>query len=103
MTGVLTPGPIRSIRAPSSGNEGRGTKGRGDLTRVIVLVIAAQVSAALVLTGMYPLVVNIVAGLFILIVLPVMLVNAKINWPESIKPHEALVYSLALVVLGFML
>jgi uncharacterized membrane protein len=93
----ITSGSIRSIRVPPS-----GTEGRGDLAPVIVLVIAAQVSAALVLTGMCPLVVNIVAGLFLLIALPVMLVNAKINWPESTKLHEALVYSLALVVLGIM-
>lgn len=97
MIGVITSGSIRSIRVRPS-----GTEGPGDLVPVIVLVIAAQVSAALVLTGMCPLVVNIVAGLFLLIALPVMLVNAKINWPESIKLHEALVYSLALVVLGIM-
>lgn len=102
MTAVIESGSIRSIPVPPSGTKDRGTKGRGELIPVIVLVIAAQVSAALVLTGMCPLVVNIVAGLFLLIVLPVMLVNAKINWPESIKPHEALVYSLALVVLGIM-
>jgi uncharacterized membrane protein len=98
MIGVIAPGSIRSIRVPPSGTKGRGTKGRGDL----VLVIVAQASAALVLTGMCPLVVNIVAGLFLLIALPVMLVNAKINWPESTKLHEGLVYSLALVVLGIM-
>ncbi len=98
MIDVIAPGSIRSIRVPPSGTIGRGTKGRGDL----VLVVAAQASAALVLTGMCPLVVNIVAGLFLLIVLPVMLVNAKINWPQSTKLHEGLVYSLALVVLGII-
>jgi uncharacterized membrane protein len=93
MIGVITSGSIRSIGLRPS-----GTEGRGDL----VLVIAAQLSAALVLTGMCPLVVHIVAGLFLLIVLPVMLVNAKINWPENTKLCEALVYSLALVMLGIM-
>lgn len=96
MIGVITSGSVRSIRVRPS-----GTSGRGDLV-LVGLVIAAQVSAALVLTGICPLVVNIVAGLFLLIVLPLMLVNAKINWPESTTLHETLVYSLALVVLGIM-
>ena len=97
MIGVLSPGSIRSTPVTPSGNNGRS-----DLIQVVALVIAAQVSAALVLTGICPFVLNVAAGLFLLIVLPVMLVHAKINWPDSIKPYEALVYSLAMVILGIM-
>ena len=90
MINTVTPRPTRV--AP------RGTESRGDL----ILVVAAPVSAALVVTGTCPLLLHLVAGLFLLIVLPVVLVNAKINWPESTKLHESLLYSLALVVLGLM-
>ena len=96
MIGVITSGSIGSTRSRL-----RALKASGP-SPVIVLVVAAPVSAALVVTGMCPLVVHIVAGLFVLIVLPVVLVNAKINWPESTKLHESLLYSLALVVLGLM-
>jgi uncharacterized membrane protein len=76
----------------------RGTENRGYL----ILVVAAAISAALVLSGAGPVILRFVAGLFLLIVLPVVLVNAKIDWPESTKLHESLLYSLALVVLGLM-
>ena len=78
MINTVTPRPTRV--AP------RGTESRGDL----ILVVAAPVSAALVVTGTCPLLLHLVAGLFLLIVLPVVLVNAKINWPESTKLHESL-------------
>jgi uncharacterized membrane protein len=68
----------------------------------LFLVIAAPISAALVLTGTCPPILHIAAGLFLLFGLPVALVNAKINWPESTKLHEALLYSLALVLLGII-
>jgi uncharacterized membrane protein len=68
----------------------------------LILATAAFVSAARVLTGADPVIWQVVAGLLVLIVLPVVLVNAKINWPESTKLHESLLYSLALVVLGLM-
>jgi uncharacterized membrane protein len=83
----------RSIRVAP-----RDTKGRGDL----VLIVAAPICAAVVLTGEGPLILRIVAGVVVLILLPVLLVNAKINWPEGTKLHESLLYSLAAVVLALM-
>lgn len=59
-------------------------------------------SAALILTPACPPVLRIVAGLFFLIAAPVMLLMAKINWPESIKVHESFLYSLGLTILGLM-
>ena len=58
--------------------------------------------AAVALVGAGPIVLRVVAGLGVLIVFPVVLVNAKINWPESTKLHESLLYSLALVIIGLM-
>ncbi|MEB4210081.1 DUF2206 domain-containing protein [Mycobacterium sp. 94-17] len=96
MTAVIV---RHSTRVPSPQiKAGGGPKGLGEL----ILAIAAVVAAALVLTGIWPLAVNVVAGLFLLIVLPVMLVNAKINWPEGTEIRESLAYSLALVLLGIM-
>ena len=73
-------------------------RGRGG----IVLALATAASAVVVLVGAGPLILRLVAGLFLVICVPVLLVNAKIGWPESTKPHESLLYSLALVVLGLM-
>jgi len=75
----------------------RSTESRG-----VVLVIAATAAAPVVLAGAGPLIVRFVAGVFVLIVLPVLLVNAKINWPQSTRLLESLLYSLALVVLGLL-
>jgi uncharacterized membrane protein len=83
----------RMMRVPP-----RSTEGRGGL----VLVAAAAAAAAPVLTGAGPLILRFAAGLFLLIVLPVLLVNAKINWPRRTRLLESLLYSLALVVLGLM-
>ena len=91
--------PIKLPTPPSTRVSPRGTQGRGDL----FLVAASPLCAALVLTGAGPLLLHVVAGLFLLIVLPVVLVNAKINWPDGTKLHESLLYSLATVVLGLML
>ena len=85
--------PSRPIQVPP-----RRTGSRSGL----ILATSAFVSAASVLTGAGPLIWQVVAGLFVLFVLPVVLVNAKINWPESTKLHESLLYSLALIVLGLM-
>jgi uncharacterized membrane protein len=83
----------RPIRVPPHGTENRGYR---------ILVVAAAISAALVLSGAGPVILRVVVGLLLLIVLPVVLVNAKINWPEGTERHESLLYSLALVVLGLM-
>lgn len=77
----------------------RGTKSFSDLP----LIVGVPVAAAVVLMGAGPSVLQAAAGLFMLIVLPVQLLAAKINWPEGVKLYESLLYSLALVVLGLML
>jgi uncharacterized membrane protein len=89
---IIVPSPRRT-RLPS-----RHTGSYDELA----LVIGVPVSAALVLFGAGPPIVRLIVGLFVLIALPVMLVNAKINWPRGIQLHESLLYSLALVVLGLM-
>ena len=69
----------------------------------LCMLLAATGSAFVVATGMGPLMVHVVAGLFLLIVIPVVLVNAKVDWPDGVKLHESLLYSLALVLLTVML
>ena len=68
----------------------------------MLVPVAVAVSAVVLLIGAGPLILHLVAGLFLVIYVPVVLVNAKINWPESTKLHESLLYSLALVLLGLM-
>ena len=75
---------------------------RSNESRGVILVIAATAAAPVVLAGAGPLILRFVAGVFVLIVLPVLLVNAKINWPQSTRLLESLLYSLALVVLGLL-
>src|SRR5258705_9618455 len=74
--------------------------GRG---KDVVFALATIACAAVVLLGAGPLILRVVAGMFITICVPVILVNAKVNWPESTKVHEALLYSLALVLIGLMI
>lgn len=69
----------------------------------VVFALATIASAAVVLLGAGPLILRVVAGVLVTICVPVVLVNAKVNWPESTKVHEALLYSLALVVVGLMM
>jgi uncharacterized membrane protein len=69
----------------------------------LVFALATIACAAVTLLGAGPLILRLIAGMFIAICVPVVLVNAKVNWPESTKVHEALLYSLALVVLGLMI
>jgi uncharacterized membrane protein len=90
---MITVARARSVRVPPG-----GPKSRGDL----ILIAATPVSAALVLTGAGPLILRVVAGLFVLIVLPVVIVKAKINWPQRTKLHESLLNSLALVLFGLI-
>jgi len=42
------------------------------------------------------------SGVFLLIGLPVILLNAKINWPSGTRLHESLLYSLAIVMVGII-
>ncbi len=90
MTTTVTP------RAASGTH--RRAKGRAG----IILAAAVAVSAVVILMGAGPLMLHLVAGLFLLICVPVVLINAKINWPRGIELHESLLYSLALVLLGLM-
>jgi uncharacterized membrane protein len=69
----------------------------------VVFALAAIACAAVTLLGAGPLIVRLVAGMFITICVPVLLVSAKLNWPQSVKLHEALLYSLGLVLLGLMI
>jgi uncharacterized membrane protein len=91
MTVTATPRPLTVTP--------RGGRGRGG----IILAATSAVSAVVVIIGAGPLILRLVAGMFLLICLPVLLVNAKINWPESTKLQESLLYSLAFVVLALML
>ena len=81
----------RPMRPPS-----RRTERRGDL----LLVMGVPVSAGLVLVGAVPSAMQLIAKLFRLVVLAVVVVSAWHIWPEAIKLHESLLYSLALVLLA---
>jgi uncharacterized membrane protein len=65
-------------------------------------MFASPAAAALVLVGWGPLVLRMAAGVFLLIGLPVILLNAKINWPSGTRLHESLLYSLAIVMVGII-
>jgi uncharacterized membrane protein len=66
----------------------------------ICLLLCAVIAGAIVVANLGPPGVHVPAGLFCLFVLPVVLLTAKIDWPQSTKVHEALIYSVAIVILG---
>jgi uncharacterized membrane protein len=91
-----------TITATSSGSVAARLPRMGG-GRDVAFALAVVVSAAVVLVGAGPLILRIAAGMFITVCVPMLLVTAKINWPESIKVHEALLYSLGLVVFGLII
>jgi uncharacterized membrane protein len=79
---------------------GRLPRMGGDRDLAFALVTVACV--AVTVCGIGPLLLRLVAGLVVAIFVPVLLLTAKIDWSESTKVHEALLYSLGLLLLGLM-
>jgi uncharacterized membrane protein len=70
--------------------------------RDLAFGLVTVVSVAITLFGTGPLLVRLLAGLFVTVGVPVLLLTAKVDWPESTKLHEALLYSLGVVLIGLM-
>ena len=68
-----------------------------------LLLALGLLSPCLILVDATPFPIRLAAGLFLMFVLPVLLVNAKISWPGSVKLHESLLYSIGIVVLALIL
>jgi uncharacterized membrane protein len=68
----------------------------------IAVVSAVVVSAAAVLLGTGPVLLQAPAGLFLLVGVPVALVSAKVRYPAGTKLVERSMYSFGLVVLAIM-
>ncbi|BBZ26746.1 hypothetical protein MMAD_10410 [Mycolicibacterium madagascariense] len=74
-------------------------RGDGDLGFALVTIVCAAVT----ILGTGPLLLRIVAGVIVAVCVPVLLLTAKIDWPDTTTLHEAVLYSLGLVVMGLML